>query len=47
MLDVRRKENPCEIVFVSLEGANWDNTSQFGVLDHAPDVDIALETSAH
>lgn len=45
VLHIRRQEDACQIVFVSLESANRDDASGLLILDHAPDVDISLQQS--
>lgn len=42
VLDIGRQEDAGEVVLVRLECADGDDTGGFLVLDHAPDVDIAL-----
>lgn len=44
MFDVRRKQHSREVVFVGLKGGDGDNSCDIGVLDHAPDVNVALYT---
>lgn len=43
-LDVRRKQEPREVVFVSFEDTTGQEGGGIVVLIHAPDVDVALIT---
>lgn len=41
--DVRRKENTVDVGEVGLEARDWNQGRNIAVLDHTPNVDIALE----
>lgn len=42
VLDIRRQENAGEVILVGLEGADRNDASGFFILNHTPDIDIAL-----
>ena len=43
MADVRREENPSDVSSMGLKGCHWYQRGDVTVLDHAPDVDVALK----
>ena len=46
MFNVGRKKDTGEIILVGLERTDWNNPSEFGILNHPPDINVALKRLA-